>query len=360
MTELSITNDSTPAQLVVGDELLFNDLRKRLRNDALFADLLRLVIALFLLFPFARAMAADVYPSRPIHLIVPYSPGGNADIQGRYVAQRLTEGLGKQVIVDNRPGANSIIGTGFAAHAPADGYTILLVASAHAVNPSLASKLPYDPLKDLQPISLVGSTPLIFVAHAALPPNNVKELIALAKSRPGELNFGSSGSGSPAHLAGALFNLMARIKLVNVSYKGMAQATTDVIAGQIELAFPSMTSVLPHVKSGKLKAYAITAAKRSPIAPELPTMSEAGVPGYEASIWNGLLAPSGTPKPIVARLNQAVVQALNTPEAREHYAAMGADVLYDSPAEFDAFIRSEMTKWAKVIRESGIRVELAQ
>lgn len=308
----------------------------------------------------ARAAAPDAYPTRPIRLIVPFAPGGNADIQGRYAAERLTEGLGKQVVVDNRTGANAMIGTALVAQAPADGYTMLLVASGHAVNPSVVSKLPYDTLKDLQPISLIGSTPLLFVAHPGVSANNVKELIALAKSQPGALNFGSSGNGSPSNLAGALLNQMAGIKLVHVPYKGIAQATLDVMGGQIQLAFPSMTSVLPHVKSGKLKAYAITAAHRSPLAPDLPTMSEAGVPGYEASIWNGLLVPAGTPKPIVTRINQTIVHALKSPEARERYASLGADVLYSSPAEFDAFIRSEMTKWAKVIRESGIRVDLAK
>lgn len=307
----------------------------------------------------ALAAAPEAYPTRPIRLIVPFAPGGNADIQGRYMAERLTEALGKQVVVDNRPGANAIIGTAVVAKAPADGYTILLVAPGHAINPGV-SKLPYDTLKELQPISLIGSTPLLFIAHPGVPANNVKELIALAKARPGALNFGSSGNGSPANLAGALLNLMAGIKLVHVPYKGIAQATTDVIGGQIELGFPSMTSVLPHVKAKRLKAYAITVERRSPLAPDLPTMSEAGVSGYQASIWNGLLVPAGTPKPIVARLNRTVVQILKSPEAAERYASLGADVLSSSPEEFDAFIRSEMTKWEKVIREAGIRIDLGR
>lgn len=315
-------------------------------------------LGFFFLHYLPLAKAAEIYPVRPIRLIIPYAPGGNADIQGRYVAERLTGALGKQVVIDNRPGANSIIGTDLAVHAPADGYTLLIVASAHAVNPSIVSKLPYDTLKDLQPISLVGSTPLIFVANPGLPANNLKELIALAKSRPGGLNYGSSGNGSPANLAGELFNLMAGVKLVHVPYKGTAAAATDVMSGQIQVGFPSMTSVMPLVKAAKLKAYAITAPKRSALAPELPTMAEAGVPGYEASIWNGLLAPAGTPQAIVKRINQAAVQSLNSPEARKRYAEIGADVLYCSPEEFDAFIRSEMTKWSKVIRDSGMRVDL--
>jgi tripartite-type tricarboxylate transporter receptor subunit TctC len=322
----------------------------------------RVVLALlagFHLTGHARAAAPDAYPTRPIRLIVPFAPGGNADIQGRYMAERLTEALGKQVVVDNRPGANAMIGTALVAKAPADGYTMLLVAPGHAVNPGV-SKLPYDTLKDLQAISLIGSTPLLFVAHPGVSANSVKELIALAKTRPGALNFGSSGNGSPANLAGALLNLMAGIQLVHVPYKGTAQATIDVIGGQIQLAFPSMTSVLPHVKAKRLKAYSITAARRSPLAPGLPTMSEAGVPGYQASIWNGLLVPAGTPMPIVTRLNQTVVDLLKSREAGEHYASIGAEVLYSSPAEFDAFIRSEMTKWAKVIRDAGIRIDLGK
>ena len=318
------------------------------------------LLAGFQLTDHARAAAPDAYPARPIRLVVPFAPGGNADIQGRYMAEKLTGALGKQVVVDNRPGANAIIGTALVAQAPADGHTLLLVAPGHAINPGLVSKLPYDTLKDLRGVSLIGSTPLLFVAHPGVPANSVKELIALAKGRPGALNFGSSGNGSPANLAGALLNVMAGINLVHVPYKATAQATLDVIGGQIQLAFPSLTSVLPHVKARRLKAYSITTERRSPLAPDLPTMAEAGVPGYQASIWNGLLVPAGTPKPIVTRLNQAVVDLLKSPEARDRYAAVGAEVLYSSPAEFDAFIRSEMTKWAKVIRVAGIRIDLAR
>lgn len=307
----------------------------------------------------APAAAAENYPARPIRLVVPFAPGGNADIQGRYMAEQLTEVLGRQIVVDNRPGANAMIGTGIVVQAPADGYTILLVASGHAVNPALVNKMPYDTLKQLQPVSLIGSTPLLFVAHPAVPAKSVPELIALAKAKPGTLNYGSSGNGSPANLAGALLDVMTGTRLTHVPYKGTAQATLEVIAGQIQLAFPSLTSVLPHVKSGKLRAYSITALKRSPLAPELPTMSEAGVPGYEAIIWNGLLVPAGTPPAIVTRLNQAVAQILKSPQAAERYARVGADVLFSSPSEFDAFIRSEMKKWARVIREAGIRVDLA-
>ena len=301
--------------------------------------------------------AADTYPVRPVRMIVPYAPGGNADIQARYMAERLTEALGKQFVVDNRAGANGMIGMELAARSPADGYTILLVASGFAVNPGLFPKMAYDTVKDFQPISLVGETPLLFVANPAVAANSVREVLALAQKRPGQLNFGSSGNGSPAHLAGALLETMAGIKLVHVPYKGTAGVNIDVMSGQIQLAFPSITSVLPHVKSGKLKAFAISVASRSALAPDIPTMAEAGVPGYETSIWNGLLAPAGTPRPIVNRLNQAVVQILKSPQARERYANVGAEIRYNSPDEFQAFVRSEITKWAKVIRAAGIRME---
>jgi tripartite-type tricarboxylate transporter receptor subunit TctC len=316
-----------------------------------------LAAALAFLMPVAAAYSAD-YPSRPVRLIVPYAAGGNADIVGRLVGQRLAESLGQAVVIDNRGGANSIIGTAVAAKSPPDGHTILIVAPAIATNPSMVKELPYDALRDLAPISLVGSTPIILVAHPSLPARTLKELIALARARPGQLNFASSGHGSPANLAGALMNLMAGIHLVHVTYKGTAQATSDVIAGHMHLGFPSMTSVLPHVKAGKLKAIGITGLKRSQLAPDIPTVAEGGLPGYQASIWNGLLAPAGTPKPIIARLHAEMVKGLGSPETRARFAGLGSEVETSSPGEFRAFIESETTKWARVIKESGIRVEL--
>lgn len=316
------------------------------------------VLAAVLLGVHSAAGAAADYPSRPIRLIVPYAAGGNADIVGRLIGQRLGEHLGQQLVIDNRGGANSIIGTAAAAKAPPDGYTILVVAPAIATNPSMVRELPYDTLRDLAPISLVGSTPIILVAHPSLPARTLKELFALAKARPGQLNYASSGHGSPANLAGALMNLMAGINLVHVTYKGTAQATNDVIAGHMHLAFPSMTSVLPHVKAGKLKALGMTGLKRSQLAPDIPTVAEGGLPGYQASIWNGVLAPAATPKPVIARLNAGIVSVLNSPETRNRFAGLGADVESSSPEEFGAFIESETKKWARVIKESGIRVDL--
>ena len=304
------------------------------------------------------ASAAESYPVRPVRMIVPYAPGGNGDIQARYMAERLGETLGKQFVVDNRPGANGLIGMDLAAHSASDGYTLLLVSQGFAVNPGLIAKMPYDTVKDLQPISLVGDTPLLFVANNAVTAGNVKDVIGLAKSRPGQLTYGSSGNGAPAHLAGALLEVSTGVKLVHVPYKGTAGALVDVMSGQIQLGFPSMTSVLTHVKSGKLKAYAITVKKRSALAPSIPTMEEAGVPGYEASIWNGILAPAGTPKPIVNRLHDAIVQILKSPQAAERYANVGAEIRHSAtPEEFAGFVRAEIAKWTKVIKAAGIRAD---
>jgi tripartite-type tricarboxylate transporter receptor subunit TctC len=304
-----------------------------------------------------RADAADTYPVKPVRLIVPYVAGGNADIQARYIAERLTEALGKQFIVDNRGGANGMIGMELAARSAPDGYTLVFVANTYTVSPSLFAKVPYDTVKDFQPITLVGETPELFIGNASLPANTVKEVIALARSRPSQLNYGSSGNGSPSHLAGSLLEMMTGIKLVHVPYKGMAPANLGVVTGQIQLGFPSFTSVFPHVKAGKLKAFAITTKKRSTLAPDIATMDEAGVPGYEASIWNAVLAPAGTPKPIVNRVHETIVQILKSPQAAERYANVGAEIRYNSPEELQALIRTELAKWAKVIKAAGIKMD---
>ena len=303
------------------------------------------------------AHAADAYPMKPVRMIVPYVAGGNADIQARYIAERLSEALGKQFVVDNRGGANGMIGLELAARSPADGYTVVLVANTFTVSPSLFSKVPYDTARDFQPITLIGETPELFIGNTAVAANSVKEVIALAKSRPGHLNYGSTGNGSPSHLSGALLELMTGIKLTHVPFKGMPASNLGVMTGQIQLGFPSLTSVLPLVKAGKLKAFAITTKSRSPLAPMIPTMDEAGVPGYEASIWNGILAPAGTPKAIVTRLNETIVQILKSPQAQERYANVGAEIRYNTPEEFRTLIAAETAKWAKVIRAAGIRVD---
>ena len=303
------------------------------------------------------ACAAETYPTKPVRMIVPSVAGGNADIHARYIAERLSEALGKQFIVDNRGGAVGLIGIELAARSPADGYTVMLVANTFTVAPSLFSKLPYDAVRDFQPVSLVAETPLLFVGNTALAANSVKEVIALAKSRPGELDYGTSGIGSPSHMGCAMFELMAGVKLVHVPYKGMQPANLGVMTGQVQLGLPSVTTVLPQVKLGKLKAFAITTRSRSSLAPDIPTMDEAGVRGYEMSIWNGMVVPTGTPKAIVNRLHETIVQILRSPQAQERYANIGTEIRYNSPEEFQALIRAEIAKWAKVVKAAGIRAE---
>ncbi len=300
------------------------------------------------------ALAADNYPTRPIRLIVPYGAGGNADILGRIVGARLAEALGQPVIIDNRPGASGLLGSEIVARSAPDGHTLLWVANGHATNPVVIKKMPFDPLKDLASVSLTSSTPMLLVTHNGLPADNMKGFIAHAKSRPGQINYATSGNGSPNNLAGELLNLMAGIALTHVAYKTTPQATTDTIAGHVQSAMASLTSVLPHVRSGKLKALGTTGPQRSTLAPEVPAIGET-VPGYQANIWNGLIVPGATPRAIVTRLNQILVQQLKLPDMRERYATLGAEVLTSTPEEFDAFIRGEMAKWEKVIKASGIR-----
>jgi tripartite-type tricarboxylate transporter receptor subunit TctC len=304
------------------------------------------------------ASNADDFPVRPIRMLVPYAVGGNADIMARIIGQQLTRHLGQQVLVDNRPGANGIIGAELAAKAAPDGYTLLFVANTFATNGVLMKKLPFDIMRDFAPLSRVGSTPLIIIAHPTLPASTTKELIALARAKPGQLNYGSSGNGSPANLAGALLSYMTKIELVHVPYKGTAQATNDLLGGQLQLAFPSMTSVMPHVRAGRVKAIAITSLQRSQLAHDIPTVAETGVPGYEASIWNGILAPSGLSAAMVKRLNSEIQRVLDAPETRERFVSLGADIGGSSADEFRAYIEAEMAKWAKVAKEAGIKGDL--
>jgi tripartite-type tricarboxylate transporter receptor subunit TctC len=304
------------------------------------------------------ACAADNYPSRPLRLIVPYAAGGNADLVGRLVAEGLTTRLGVQCVVDNRPGASSIIGTELAVKAAPDGYTILLVAGTFAVNATLVPKLPYDSLRDLVPVSLVAQTPQVLVASSAVPVKSLKDLIALAKAKPGTLNYGSTGVGASANMAGALLNVMAGIQLVHVPYKGTAQILNDVMGGHLHLAIPSLTSSLPHIRAGKLRALGMTSRERSAQFPELPTIAEAGVPGYQAVIWNGISAPRATPPAILGRLSREVAAAMRAPAAANRYRGMGAETIGSTPAEFGKFLRSEIEQYARVIRESGLKAEL--
>ena len=305
----------------------------------------------------ANMATAQTYPAKPIRFLTPYGQGGNADILTRVIGEFISRGLGQPVLVDNRPGGSSTIGSNIVAKAPGDGYTLMLISSSHSVNPSLFSDLPYDTVRDFAAVSMVGATPILLVANPRVPANSIKELIALAKAKPGALNFSTSGNGSPAHLAGELLNLMASVKLTHVPYKTTAQAFNDVIGGTVELAFPSTSSVLPQIKSGKLKALGITSPKRSPLTPDIPAMAET-LPGYQASIWTGVLAPGSTPKPIVTRLNTEIVKALNAPEIKTKLVSMGVEIESSTPEEFGAFIEAEIRKWARVIKESGIKVEM--
>jgi tripartite-type tricarboxylate transporter receptor subunit TctC len=298
---------------------------------------------------------AQKYPAKPIRMIVPYAPGGPTDILARAVAQSMSEAWGQPVIIDNKPGASGNLGTALAAKAPADGYTLATVGISYSVAPALDAKLGYDPIRDLTPVALFASVNNLLVVHPSLPAKSVKELIAFAKARPGEVTFASGGPGGAQHLAGELFNSLAGIHLTHIPYKGSAPGLTALIGGEVVVGFADMLITLPHVKSGKLRALAVTGATRSGLIPELPTVSEAGLKGYAVTAWFGLLAPAGTPAEIVNQLNAETVKSLKTVQMKDRLAALGADAAAGSTADFATFLKSEMTKWAKVVKAAGIR-----
>ena len=306
---------------------------------------------------FAAPALAQSYPAKPVRIVVPYPPGGPNDIVARTVGQKLSEQLGQPVIVDNKPGASGNIGAESVAKSPADGYTLLLLTTGHTINPSLYPKLGYDLEKDLAPVTQLTAGPMVVVANPSLPAKNIKELISLAKAKPGSLNFGSAGNGSSTHLAPELFSSMAGIKMNHIPYKGSAPALTDLMAGQIQVAFDFMISAMPHVKSGKIKALAVTSTTRSPAAPDLPTVAESGVPGFEVIGWNGLVVPARTPKDVVAKLNAELKKALDQPDAKERFAAQGFSATWTTPEKFGAYIESEHAKWAKVVKDSGAKID---
>jgi tripartite-type tricarboxylate transporter receptor subunit TctC len=321
-----------------------------------------LLIGVGLLCPMAfaaDAIAASpaAFPTHPIRLIVPYAPGGGADTLARGIAQKLSERLGYSIVIDNRGGGGTILGSDLAAKSAPDGYTIILVASTHAVMSSLHKKLPYDPIKDFAPIVRVASAPNILVLHPSIAAGSVKELVELARSRPGQLVYASSGNGGGSHLAMELLRSMAHIELVHVPYKGTGPAMIDLLSGQAKLMFGGMIGTLTHVRSGRLKALAVSSSKRSPVVPELPTIAEAAFPGYEAATWYGVLAPAGTPVPIVRKLNAEIAATLNHPDLKQRMSSQGADPAPTSPEEFAAYIKSEVAKWAKVVKESGAHVD---
>jgi tripartite-type tricarboxylate transporter receptor subunit TctC len=300
---------------------------------------------------------AQAYPAKPIRLVVPFSPGAGTDAISRILGHKLAEGLGQQIVVDNRPGAGGTIGTEIVAKAPADGYTLLVAPAAHAINPSIYPKLGYDTEKDLVPISVVASLPVVLAVEASVPAGSVKELVALAKSMPGRLSIASAGNGTVFHLTGELFKRAARIDIVHVPFKGGAPAIAALVGGQVSMAFETSLTVSPHVKSGKLRALAVAGANRIGILPEVPTLAEAGYPGILAENWYGMYAPAGTPKEIVARVYAELARAVADPETRQKLAAQGAEVRQNTPEQAAAFVRSEIAKWAKVVRESGARIE---
>jgi len=303
------------------------------------------------------AVSAQAFPNKPIRMVVPFAPGGPTDIVGRAIAQRMTETFGQTVIVDNRAGAGGVVGADLVAKAPADGYTVLLCSTgAIAINPGLMPNMPYDSVRDFAPLSLVVTIPYLLLVSASSPMHSVQAMIAAAKSRPGQLNFGSAGTGSTSHLAGELFKSMAKIDMVHVPYKGSAPAATDLIGGQLHTMFDAVAVALPLVRGGKLRALGISTVKRSQLVPDVPTIAEAGVPGYEVATWHGICAPAGTPRPVVTTLNHAIVKAVHHPETKQRLVSIGADVVGSTPDAFARFIRSELEKWSRIIKASGASV----
>ncbi len=317
-----------------------------------------LIGSMFVLGAVGVPAAAQNYPVKPIRLIVPYPPGGPTDLVGRSVGQKLTEAWGQQVVVENRAGAASAVGTEVAARAPADGYTLLLGTSAgFCINPALGGKLPYDAERDFAPITLLVINPQILVVHPSMPVNSVKALIALAKSRPGQINYASVGNASPQHLGMEMLKKMTGIDMVHVPYKGTAPAVTDILAGNVSLMFNSMPSVLPQARAGRLRGLAVSSAQRSAAAPDIPTVAEAGVPGFDYVTWYGLFAPAGTPRDVVNRLNSAVAKILAEPDLAKRFASQGAEPLSNTPDQLAQYRRAEYERWRKLIAEMKLKVE---
>jgi len=302
--------------------------------------------------------AAQQYPVRPVRFVVPFAPGGSTDTLARTIGVKLADVLGQQVVVDNRPGGNGDIGMLIVAKAPADGYTILLGYIANlAIAPSLYAKMPYDPVTDYSPVTQVATSPNVLTAHPSVPAKGLKELVALAKAKPGQVNFASTGVASVGHLTGELLNNLAGMKMTHVPYKGGGQAIIDLLGGHVQVMFSGFSAAMPHIKSGKVRALAVTGAKRSPALPEVPTIAEQGFPGVEATAWYGVLAPAGTPKPIVTRLHGEIVKILKQSDVTERLGALGFEIVGGTPEQLGAYIRSEIKKWEKVVKASGAKPE---
>lgn len=306
---------------------------------------------------FAGPILAQSFPAKPVRVVVPYPPGGPTDIVARVLFQQVAEATGQQFLIDNRAGAGGNIGAELVAKSPPDGYTVLIGTTAHAINMSLFKNLNYDIQKDLIPVSLLTQGPLVLVAHPQFPASSVKEVIELAKTKSGGLNFASSGNGQSTHLSAELFNTMAGIKMAHVPYKGSAPALTDVMSGQVDVMFDTTLSAMPFVKAGKLKALGLTSAVRSPAAPDVPTIAESGLPGYEVFAWNGVLVPAGTPKAIIQQLNDHIRKAMLLPQVKDKFSAQGFAASWNSPESFGVFLKTEVDKWGRTVKASGATLD---
>lgn len=315
------------------------------------------LLAALCLLSSAFSLAGEAFPAKPIRMVVAYAPGGGNDVTARLLAARLTETLGVNVLVENRPGATGIVGTEHVARSPADGYTIILADAPHAINPFVYATAKYDPIRDFEPITLVGSTPVVLALHPKVAPQTLKEFVAYAKSQPAKVTMASGGTGTISHVAGELFQLRAGIKLNHIPYKGSGPALNDLIAGQVEAMFPPAPAAAPQVRAGRLRALAVSSARRSPAIPDAPTFEEAGIADYRVSNWYGILAPAGTPAPVVALLNREIAAAVQHPSVRDKFVAALLEPGTSSPQEFVAFLKAEAARWSQVIKTVGIKAE---
>ncbi|HEX6321696.1 MAG TPA: tripartite tricarboxylate transporter substrate binding protein [Burkholderiales bacterium] len=314
-------------------------------------------LAALVLLSFGVSAWSQSYPSRPVKIVVPYGVGGPADIYARFIAARMQDSLGQPVVVEDRPGAGSIVGTDYVAKSAADGYTLLMMSNTHTVNETLIPKKPFELMRDFAPITGVNYSDLIMVIHPSVPASSVKEFIALAKSKPGALNYASSGNGTPYHMAGELFKAMAGVDIVHIPHKGSDGARNSILGGQVQMMFDAVPTMAANARAGKVKALATSGAKRSPVTPDVPTVAEAGVPGYESGIWLGLMAPAGTPRAVLDRLNGEVNRIINAPDVKQAWAKQGAFPMGMSIEQFDKFLREEIVKWAKAVKASGARAD---
>src|SRR4051812_925163 len=319
--------------------------------------LLALTSAAIAAFAWSGAACSQAYPSKPVKIVVPYGVGGPADLYARFIGARLQAAMSQPFVIENRPGAGSIVGTDAVAKSPPDGYTLVMMSNTHTVNETLIPKKPFDLMRDLAPITGVNYSDLLMVIHPSVPAANLKEFIALAKSKPGALNYASSGNGTPYHMAGELFKAMAGVDILHVPHKGSDQARASVLGGQVQMMFDAVPTMVASAAGGKVKALATTGARRSPVTPNMPTVSEAGVPGYEAGIWLGLMAPAKTPRPVLEKLNAEVNKVINSPETKETWLKQGTVAMGMSIDQFDKFLREEIVKWAKVVKVSGAKAD---